>query len=846
MSETSRPHSPEAPAPEPHIEGVPDGLQLPALDAIVGLRATLEAEYNSQTTHSQTLDAYIQQGIEARLQQNGITEGDSDETRDEYATAIDIYRHVASFDEASWLLPISKGKRTPREEAFKEIEKWHQQREEKAEKEAIDAGLGEIRERYAELLVGRTRKIFEFGHQRIEGKHGVDQIGRLKNIDQAREEFGDYLSAMATQMAEEFELAKLDPANESDKTQRDVIAHEIDKFIKEQTELFISTFEEMRADVYKERSGIIKWGLDKWASWSADQDPSQTFWQRITSKENLKNNLKKGVLLGGAGFLAGAAAGAIAAPFMATVGAGAVAGLGIGAWITRGLARNVATHKLDAAANSVTIAEKQAQDFRLQRDTLTAQYDEVMQYKDADLKDVDLDSFKDSFDTDEEFQEFKARVEQARTELKGAAAHEAILGLIDDRTKFYRRQNTTRFMAGTAISVVSGALGAVVGGLVSHQIGSALHMGGGHNITATPKPSSSAQPSAGASAVPTPSPTVTSASPSTSPTASPGATPNPGGSPAPGTDNPGGPKSPGSHELLTFKILGSDERTLSRGEGWYQTFREMGVSAKHRTELLNEVGPYLKEKGLAYWDSNADEWRMNMTENGKLPTSAIRHIAETAHEHGWQSDYDKFFEPVSDNSMSDTAHENIAEYAKGRDESVIAPGEGGHEFMRELGIKDPQDRQAVWNEIAPQLNDDKLTYYDKQNSDWRLNMTPDGKMPTSAIETAVETAQAKGINTDYTSIVEAGNHLSANNSFTANQLTTGYNRDMKAYYDVLKNVDPRHRADVLSIAAHDLQSFKLTEKVDGVWRFREISSLPPKAGDLLSRIADKHNWTLAA
>ena len=848
MPETSHAYSPESPVPVPRIEGAPEGLQLPALDAVVGLRAKLEAEYNSETTHSQTLDEYIQRGIEARLQENGIETGDGDEARDVYKAALKRYIEAASHNEASWRLPVSEGKQTPREKAFHRINEWQQAREEKAYKEAIDDGLGEIREQYAKLLVDRTRKIFEFSHRRVEGKQGVDQVDRLKNIDQAREEFGDYLSAMATQMAEDFGLAELDPAIESDRIRRDYITHKIDDFIEEQTELFISTFEAMRADIYKERKGVIKWALDKWASWSTTQDVSQTFWQRITSKENFKNNLKKGALFALPGMAIGATVGVIAAPAVAAVGMGALVAGAFGAWTAKGLARNVATHKLDSVAHSVTIAERQAQDFRLRSDNLEARYDEVQTYKDANHKDIDLETLRDTFGgTEEEFEEFKARVEQSRIQFTETAAHEAVLRAIDERTKFYRNQNTWRFAAGTAISIVSGALGGAIGGWAAHQIGGALHVGGGQGIPATAKPTSSVQPSASASSS-SAQPSTSSSVPTTSPS-TPGSstTTNSGGLDTNPSDNEGyDPGDTQTSHIPKFKILGTDEQTISGGEGYYNTFDEMNISSKHWIKLLNEVGPKLHEKGLAYWDKGAHEWRMNMTDNGLLPKSAIKFIAETAHENGWQSDYDKFFKPVSDNSMSDTAHENIAEYAKGRDESVIAPGEGGHEFMRELGIKDPQDRQAVWNEIAPQLNDDKLTYYDKQNSDWRLNMTPDGKMPISAIETAVETAQAKGINTDYTSIVEAGNHLTTNNSFTANQLTTGYNRDMKAYYDVLKNVDPRHKADVLSLAAHDLQSYKLTEKVNGVWRFREVNSLPPKAADLLGRIADRHNWTLAA
>lgn len=878
MTESSQSQSFETPAPASRIEGVPEALQLTALDNIVGLKSLLEERFDAQNPSGtpDERDEYVQNGIVNSLAGNGLVSkaDDDSEAREKYAIALQVYQAVAVYDDLSWIDDQhTKNNMSPREEISKLLRDQGGVWEAKAEEKTINEGLDQVRKRYAELLVARTQKVFEFGEGRITGEQGVDKVDQLKNIDQAREEFGEYLNALATEMAEKFRSRGLQPTEYSD---------EIETFITEQTDKFISTFEEMRADVQKTPPGVIhsalskwKWGadkfeqgkqwtLDKWASWSADQDVSQTFWQRITSKENLKNNLKKGALFAVPSAIVGASVGFVASPLLAAAGVvglgAALAGAG-GALLAKGIGRNVATHKLDALAHSKTIAERQANDFRFRGDNIQGRYDEMMQYDG-----IDLDTLEDAFASKEEFEEFKTRVEESRKDFKEVSAHEAILALIDERTDFYRKQNRNRFLAGTAISIVSGALGAYVGGLISSSIAGAYH--GGIGQQATSGGSSSAQhPSATSSpspttpsAAPTALPSGSSPAPSVTPSPSPTITHAPGSSVSPSpSDIPSPTKIPGSEthnpgdghddELPTFKILEKDDAQVRSGVGGYEKLADIGVDAKDRAKLWKIVGPKLynmhdsDDMRLTYKENG--EWRINMTENGKWSEEAIKLIVNEAHEHNISTDYDKFFDAsINEHTSANDLHSAIAEYANGRNELHIAKGESGHEFMRELGA-DAKDRAELWNTVAPKL-DDNLTYR-MPDGEWRLNMTPDHHMPISAIETAVETAQSKGIETDYTSVLEASSsRLHTDNSFTANQFSTHLNRDMRPYYDALKGVDPRHKADVLSLAAHDLQSYKLTEKVNGVWRFREVNSLPPKAAELLGRIADRHNWTLAA
>lgn len=121
---------------------------------------------------------------------------------------------------------------------------------------------------------------------------------------------------------------------------------------------------------------------------------------------------------------------------------------------------------------------------------------------------------------------------------------------------------------------------------------------------------------------------------------------------------------------------------------------------------------------------------------------------------------------------------------------------------------------------------------------------------TSVIDGTVETAQGQEVGNDAISVIDgtssaASDRLSTTNSFTTKEFN-GYGEDTKSYRRALAGVDSSHKADVLKAAAPEFQAFKLTEKVDGVWRFREVSSLPPKAADIIQRIANKNHWTLAA
>lgn len=73
--------------------------------------------------------------------------------------------------------------------------------------------------------------------------------------------------------------------------------------------------------------------------------------------------------------------------------------------------------------------------------------------------------------------------------------------------------------------------------------------------------------------------------------------------------------------------------TISAGEGWYQTFHEMGITEPtQQYELLQTTGAELSQiedsegTPFAYYQNfsnGAGEWRMSMTDNGLLPKEAL-------------------------------------------------------------------------------------------------------------------------------------------------------------------------------------------------------------------------------
>ncbi|HTK39435.1 MAG TPA: hypothetical protein VL362_01050 [Patescibacteria group bacterium] len=76
------------------------------------------------------------------------------------------------------------------------------------------------------------------------------------------------------------------------------------------------------------------------------------------------------------------------------------------------------------------------------------------------------------------------------------------------------------------------------------------------------------------------------------------------------------------------KVYSPEARVAQSGEGWYQTFDEMGIDSDKQAEVLAEAGPQLKKMNLAYFDRTHNEWRIS--HKGTLPQEALDLIADTA------------------------------------------------------------------------------------------------------------------------------------------------------------------------------------------------------------------------
>lgn len=302
--------------------------------------------------------------------------------------------------------------------------------------------------------------------------------------------------------------------------------------------------------------------------------------------------------------------------------------------------------------------------------------------------------------------------------------------------------------------------------------------------------------------------------------------------------------------------FGRDERMIESGEGWYNTFREMGVKSSGQAELLKEVGPKLEDRGLAYWDNNAKEWRMNMTENGKLPRSAITYIAETAHKQGIHTNYEKYLDVSADTDTTDTTEtHNYSSAAE-----TIERGEGYYQTLNEMGVEDTADQIKVLDEAAPELLKEDGSYKMRDGNPGIL-MTEDGKMPEETLNILHDAAVQSGVDTDATvdhdgimfdeAADTASETTGTNGEFHLSDIGKSYDVDAKAYYGALKDVDRAHWQDVMKEIAPKLQTIHIDGKPlaypssEG-WKFQSLDKLPPQALNAIKAVANKRDWTLAA
>lgn len=184
-----------------------------------------------------------------------------------------------------------------------------------------------------------------------------------------------------------------------------------------------------------------------------------------------------------------------------------------------------------------------------------------------------------------------------------------------------------------------------------------------------------------------------------------------------------------------------DVRTITPGEGWYDTFRQMGITdCEVQEKLINDSAlmQQLEAGKLAYHDPSLyEEWGIRMTPDGTMPSWALDLIADTYQE----------IVQVDGNSAPQVPSGDVAtavESLQGSPAEVIVWGEGWlqtfDETLTELGMTDPNKQYAMHNNYAlmSELNDMGLAYH--RYDGWGLLMTENGKLPYEAKELIVRYA----------------------------------------------------------------------------------------------------------
>lgn len=85
-------------------------------------------------------------------------------------------------------------------------------------------------------------------------------------------------------------------------------------------------------------------------------------------------------------------------------------------------------------------------------------------------------------------------------------------------------------------------------------------------------------------------------------------------------------------DSIDLHAVSHDARWVDPGEGWYQTFQELGIPQDHWSHVLESAGPKLHEQGLAY---RMDDGQWGISEPGRLSDASLRVIARAARRDGF-------------------------------------------------------------------------------------------------------------------------------------------------------------------------------------------------------------------
>lgn len=89
------------------------------------------------------------------------------------------------------------------------------------------------------------------------------------------------------------------------------------------------------------------------------------------------------------------------------------------------------------------------------------------------------------------------------------------------------------------------------------------------------------------------------------------------------------PSAPSGHELLNS----TDAFYVKPGEGWYETFQDMGIPKEHWAEVLKDAGPKLEDLGVADFHTADGQWWIS--QSGNLKPEVLQTIADSSAKFGY-------------------------------------------------------------------------------------------------------------------------------------------------------------------------------------------------------------------
>ncbi|MFZ1811899.1 MAG: hypothetical protein WAU02_00015 [Candidatus Saccharimonadales bacterium] len=588
--------TPEVSIDSKRIVGAPDALQPTVLEAqFLGVVEELKEGMDDAS-----VDAVIHDRARQYLEDNGISEADDPDIFD---ANYHLIRHIAYHSRDKWREHEDAIGKTPEAYMKDDLEKRYS---------TDAASFQEETERYAkrlaEMLAKRSRDL-TFTHK-----------GEIESL---KEEFSDMIRATATELYLSQEATR----------DHDELTQDIEDFLDDQIRLVGNHLADTRLQKAASRNRVVDFAIRKWASWgpqnlSGDHKlfSVETF-KQLFSKENLKGNAKKSVVIMGAT----AVTTAVTAPF---VGAAAgVAGVAAGAWAATRVAKSIAVQKISSAGSEERVAEAQRAEMNRLFNSIASEEDddirERIRYIDQEMA-ANLNKGLSNDELVAERADLDSRLQSQQ--------HDRLLDAMTERVDSIWRRNRNRTLGAIGLGLAFGGASAGV-----------LHLIGMTDLPENIRQSTT-RLFKGVRIGPI---GASDNSPPASPPGSPpgAAAANEGGLPSgggrgeyhtkPSTEAPvvppgnlpivGGPGERKDFNLEEYLRHHQDGLIVTKGEGWNQTFHELGVDKSHQGALLKELGPQLVDKGLAY----EIDGKFFINKAGGLPHDTTRLIVETARGHGW-------------------------------------------------------------------------------------------------------------------------------------------------------------------------------------------------------------------